>query len=51
MDEGPRTVVTVESMPKTAWVGRVAMVGGGFAAKERALRMAAKRLGGINEEL
>lgn len=51
MGEGLRTVVTVESMPKTAWAGRVAMVGAGFAAKERALRMTAKRLGGINEEL
>ncbi|WP_167202176.1 hypothetical protein [Actinomyces respiraculi] len=49
--EGPRTVVTVESMPKTAWVGRVALAGSAFVAKERALRMAAKRLGGINEEL
>lgn len=45
------TLVTVESMPKTTWISGIVSVDGAFAAKERVLRMKAKRLGGIDEKL
>jgi len=51
---GMGTAVCVESMPKTAWISRFSTptrVNAAFVAKERALRMKAKHLGGIAEAM
>lgn len=52
--DGMGTAVCVESMPKTSWVARFSTptrVNAAFVAKERALRMKAKHLGGIAEAM
>ena len=49
--ENGASAVRVESVPKTPWVAAIGRVGAGFVAKERALRMTAKRLTGISESL
>ena len=51
---GMGTSVCVESMPKTSWIARFSTptrVNAAFVAKERALRMKAKHLGGIAEAM
>ena len=52
--DGTGTAVCVESMPKTSWIARFSTptrVNAAFVAKERALRMKAKHLGGIAEAM
>jgi len=52
--DGMGTAVCVESMPKTSWIARFSTptrVNAAFVAKERALRMKAKHLGGIAEAM
>ena len=52
--DGMGTAVCVESMPKTAWISRFSTptrVNAAFVAKERALRMKARHLGGIAEAM
>lgn len=48
-NEPGRTTVKLDYLPKTQWVSTWTDLDAAFAAKERALRMNAKRLGGIRE--